>query len=87
MSQDITIVSGLPRSGTSLMMKMLDQGGMPVVTDRIRKADIDNPEGYYEFEKVKQIKQDVSWLKETRGCVFKMISMLLFDLPANESYR
>jgi len=87
MIKPITIVSGLPRSGTSLMMKMLDQGGMPVVTDHIRKADIDNPEGYYEFELVKKIKQDVSWLKDTRGNVFKMISMLLFDLPPTESYQ
>jgi hypothetical protein len=87
MSNEIIIVSGLPRSGTSLMMKMLEKGGMPIVTDRIRKADIDNPEGYYELEKVKKIKQDVSWLKDTRGQAFKMISMLLFDLPPNEKYK
>jgi hypothetical protein len=87
MSNEIIIVSGLPRSGTSLMMKMLEKGGMPIVTDHLRKVDIDNPEGYYELEKVKKIKQDASWLKDTRGQAFKMISMLLFDLPSNEKYK
>jgi len=87
MDQTITIVSGLPRSGTSLMMQMLDRGGMDVVTDNIRTADEDNPKGYYEFEKVKKIKEDSSWLKDTRGKVFKMVSMLLLDLPLDEKYK
>jgi hypothetical protein len=87
MDQIITIVSGLPRSGTSLMMQMLDRGGMEVVTDDIRTADEDNPKGYYEFEKVKKIKEDSSWLKNTRGKVFKMVSMLLYDLPSDEKYK
>src|SRR5262249_34304054 len=59
---DIIIVSGLPRSGTSLLMQMLDRGGLQVVTDNIRTADTDNPRGYYEYEQVKKIKQDASWL-------------------------
>lgn len=50
----ITIVSGLPRSGTSMMMRMLEAGGMEVVTDGIRKAKENNPQGYYEFERVKK---------------------------------
>src|SRR5437868_10538215 len=87
MSQDIIIVSGLPRSGTSLMMQMLDGGGIPVLTDAIRAADTDNPRGYYEFEKVKQIKQDASWLPQARGKACKMVSQLLYDLPASEKYR
>ncbi len=87
MDKTITIVSGLPRSGTSLMMQMLDRGGMEAVTDNIRTADEDNPKGYYEFEKVKKIKEDSSWLKDTRGKVFKMVSMLLLDLPSNENYK
>ena len=87
MNKIITIVSGLPRSGTSLMMQMLDRGGMEVVTDNIRTADEDNPKGYYEFEKVKKIKDDSSWLKDTRGKVFKMVSMLLYDLPSDEKYK
>jgi hypothetical protein len=84
---DIIIVSGLPRSGTSLLMQMLDRGGLEVVTDNIRAADTDNPRGYYEYEQVKKIKQDASWLPATRGKVFKMISQLLYDLPPSERYR
>jgi len=87
MNQIITIVSGLPRSGTSLMMKMLEAGGMDVVTDNIRKADVDNPKGYFEFEKVKKIKKDASWLDDTKGKVFKMVSLLLFDLPLEQQYK
>jgi len=87
MDSEIIIVSGLPRSGTSLMMQMLVRGGFEAVTDHIRAADTDNPRGYYEFEKVKKIKEDASWLPETRGKVFKMVSQLLFDLPPSENYR
>src|SRR5437016_13029186 len=87
MNSAIIIVSGLPRSGTSLMMQMLDNGGVEVVTDNIRTADTDNPRGYYEFEQVKKIKQDASWLPQTRGKAFKMVSQLLYDLPATERYR
>jgi Sulfotransferase domain len=86
MDQEIIIVSGLPRSGTSLMMQMLDNGGVPVVTDHIRTADQDNPRGYYEYKQVKRIKEDVSWLPESRGKAFKMVSQLLYELPASERY-
>jgi hypothetical protein len=84
---EITIVSGLPRSGTSLMLQMLQCGGMTVVTDGIRSADVDNPRGYFELEKVKQIREDASWLPRVRGQVFKMVSLLLYDLPLGEQYR
>lgn len=77
----ITIVSGLPRSGTSMMMAMLEAGGVPVLSDGVRTADEDNPKGYYEFERVKKIKDDKSWLPDARGKVVKMISQLLLDLP------
>ena len=87
MENEIIIVSGLPRSGTSLMMQMLDNGGIEVVTDNVRTADTDNPRGYYEFEQVKKIKEDVSWLPGTRGKAFKMVSQLLYELPASEKYR
>ena len=87
MDSEIIIVSGLPRSGTSLMMQMLDYGGVEVVTDNIRTSDTDNPRGYYEFEIVKKIKRDISWLPATRGKAFKMISQLLYDLPPGERYR
>ncbi|MCY2990086.1 MAG: sulfotransferase [Planctomycetota bacterium] len=86
LESEITIVSGLPRSGTSLMMQMLHCGGMTVVTDGIRADDVDNPRGYLEWERAKQIKTDVSWLADTRGKVFKMVSQLLYDLPRNERY-
>ena len=83
----ITIVSGLPRSGTSMMMRMLEAGGMEIVVDNIRKADEDNLHGYFEYEKVKKIKEDSSWLDNTQGKVFKMVSMLLYDLPSDRSYQ
>lgn len=87
MTQEIIIVSGLPRSGTSLLMQMLESGGVEVVTDGVRSADADNPKGYYEFEKVKTIRRDASWLPATRGKAFKMVSQLLYDLPPSETYR
>ncbi len=87
MTDIITIVSGLPRSGTSLMMQMLEAGGLEVVTDNERKADEDNPKGYYEFEKVKKIKEDSSWLDCVQGKTVKMVSDLLYYLPANRRYK
>ena len=87
MQDAVTIVSGLPRSGTSMMMQMLDNGGIEVITDGVRAADTDNPRGYYELEKVKRLKYDASWLPEARGKAFKMVSQLLYDLPASETYR
>jgi hypothetical protein len=86
MDSEIIVVSGLPRSGTSLMMQMLDNGGLEVVTDNIRTADTDNPRGYYEYEQVKKIKEDKTWLPGTRGKAFKMVSQLLYELPVTEKY-
>lgn len=86
-NDEITIVSGLPRSGTSLMMQMIDQGGIPALTDEIRTADRDNPKGYYEFEPVKRTKEDPSWLKTAQGKAVKMVSSLLYDLPPTYQYR
>ena len=83
----ITIVSGLPRSGTSMMMQMLVAGGLEALTDGVRRADRDNPRGYFEFERVKQTKKDASWLEEAEGKVVKMVSMLLLDLPPGRDYR
>jgi hypothetical protein len=87
MNAEIVIVSGLPRSGTSLAMQMLAAGGITVLTDGERAADEDNPRGYLELEQVKKIKQDSSWLAGARGKAIKMISQLVFDLPASERYR
>lgn len=86
-SSFVTIVSGLPRSGTSMMMRMLEAGGLPVLVDNLRAADDDNPRGYYEFEPVKKTKEDPSWLREAPGKVVKMVYRLLYDLPADYSYR
>ena len=83
----IFIVSGLPRCGTSMMMQMLEAGGLQIVTDHIRKADEDNPRGYYELEKVKKLKEDSSWLEDCVGKVFKMVSALLYHLPADNKYK
>ena len=81
------IVSGLPRSGTSMMMQMLAAGGLPVISDGLRVADEDNPRGYYEFEAVKHTKQDPSWLEGSEGKVVKIVHALLTDLPTDRSYR
>ena len=88
MSRDyLTIVSGLPRSGTSMMMQTLEAGGIPAMSDNIREADSDNPKGYYEFEPVKKTKEDPSWLEDADGKVVKMVYRLLYDLPGDRKYR
>lgn len=83
----VVVVSGLPRSGTSLMMQMLERGGIPPLTDQLRAADDDNPRGYYELEVVKQTGEDASWLPSARGKAVKIVSALLYELPATETYR
>jgi hypothetical protein len=83
----ITIVSGLPRTGTSLMMQMIHAGGIPALTDKVRASDEDNPKGYFELEAVKRTKKDDSWLAEAAGRVVKMVHLLLYDLPVNHQYR
>jgi hypothetical protein len=87
MDADVVLVSGLPRSGTSMMMKMLEAGGLAVLTDHIRTADEDNPKGYYEFERVKQLEHDQAWLEDARGKVVKLIAALLKHLPADYRYK
>lgn len=83
----IIIVSGLPRSGTSLMMQLLEAAGLPVLIDGIRKPDESNPKGYYEYEKVKRIAYDVSWLNEAKGKVVKVVAPLLQHLPPHFCYK
>jgi hypothetical protein len=85
--ETIAVVSGLPRSGTSMMMRMLEAGGLEVLTDNIRTADKDNPRGYYEFERVKQLDHDTGWLEDAKGRVVKIISQLLQELPAGWTYK
>ncbi len=84
----IVVVSGLPRSGTSMAMKMLDAGGMPLVTDGVRSADISNPNGYYEFEPVKDLERgEAAWLADARGKAVKIVSPLLTYLPESFDYQ
>jgi len=86
--KSITIVSGLPRSGTSMMMSALKAGGMLLLTDEVREADPNNPKGYYEFERVKKLpKGDVAWLEIARGKAVKVISALLEYLPPDYHYQ
>jgi hypothetical protein len=86
--KNVIVVSGLPRSGTSMMMKMLAEGGLPLLTDEIRNADEDNPNGYFEFEPVKQLTDgQFSWLADANGKVVKIISALLEYLPGDRHYK
>src|SRR5262245_59176353 len=87
MANEIIIDSGLPHSGTSLMMQILDNRGIDVFPDRIPRAATDNHKRYCECERVQAIQRDTSWLPDTRGKAFKMVSQLLYDLPPSEKYR
>ncbi|RPJ58015.1 MAG: sulfotransferase family protein [Acidobacteria bacterium] len=85
----VIVVSGLPRSGTSMLMKMLEAGGVEVFTDGVRQADEDNPKGYFELEKVKNLQKqtDRSWLRAAKGKAVKVISQLLPELPPENTYK
>lgn len=87
MSEPILIVTGLPRSGTSLMMQLLEAAGVPLLVDNVRKADEHNPHGYYEYEPVKRLEEDASWIEQARGKALKVVSPLLRHLPDSEQYR
>jgi hypothetical protein len=83
----VIVVSGLPRSGTSMMMQMLEAGGLEVLTDRVRESDEDNPRGYFEMEAVKGLSKDQSCLDGAEGKSVKVISELLKHLPSKYRYR
>lgn len=83
----ITVASGLPRSGTSLMMQMLHAGGLPVLTDGLRTADANNPHGYFEYDPVKRLRSDNTWLHQARGHALKIIHLLLRDLRLDGSLQ
>jgi hypothetical protein len=87
--QPIIVITGLPRSGTSMAMKMLQAGGLPLLTDGARPPDESNPEGYFEFEPVKQLDKngDLAWLRGARGKGVKIISWLVTWLPETYDYR
>ncbi|MEP7170113.1 MAG: hypothetical protein ABI855_12140, partial [Bacteroidota bacterium] len=83
----IYVVSGLPRSGTSMMMQLLHAGGMNILTDEKRKADKHNKHGYFEFEPVKSIARDASWLEQAKGKAVKIIAQNLMHLPSRYQYK
>ncbi len=85
--EETVVVSGLPRSGTSMVMRMLEAGGMAVLTDHVRTADESNPRGYFEFERVKRLREDKEWLPLARGRAVKIISFLLPELPPETRCR
>ena len=84
---ELIVVSGLPRSGTSLMMSMLDAAGVPLQTDGERKPDVDNPEGYYEWEAIRTVGAHPEILREAAGKAVKVVSLLLPALPARHRYK
>jgi hypothetical protein len=83
----VTVVSGLPRSGTSMMMQMLEAGGVPLLYDAARAPDEDNPRGYFEYEPVKRLARDASWLPLAEGKAVKVVYSLLRYLPPGRDYR
>jgi len=87
--EPVVVVSGLPRSGTSMTMRMLEAGGVPMVADGVRSADEDNPRGYFEDERVKDLArmEDKGWVRAARGHAIKVISQLLKELPPGNNYR
>jgi hypothetical protein len=87
--EPVIVVSGLPRSGTSMLMSMLQAGGVPVLSDSLRVADADNPHGYFELDRVKRLAEepDRSWVRQARGKALKVISHLLKELPPDNFYR
>ncbi|MBF0488871.1 MAG: sulfotransferase domain-containing protein [Nitrospirae bacterium] len=87
MDKTLIVVSGLPRTGTSMVMRMLMEGGVEIVTDGLRSSDECNPHGYFELEKVKTIPDDASWLKCHCGKAVKIVSELLEQLPADINYK
>ena len=87
LAESLIVVSGLPRSGTSLVMQMLAAADIGMVTDKSRGADEDNPRGYFEFERVKTLQTDSKWLWEARGKAVKIVAPLLVALPPGLACR
>lgn len=83
----VCVVSGLPRSGTSLAMALLQAGGMLVFSDGIRQADLDNPNGYFEYSGTRSLQSDNAWIHHSVGKAVKVISPLLSFLPSDLHYR
>jgi tetratricopeptide (TPR) repeat protein len=82
LEESLVIVSGLPRSGTSMVMQMLAAGGLAVLSDGLRTPDEDNPRGYLEYEPVKDLFKSSEWLKDARGKAIKIVAPLLGAVPS-----
>jgi len=87
LNREVVIVSGLPRSGTSMLMQMLATGGLPLLADGERQPDEDNPRGYFEYGPVKQMRRDAAWLADAKGKAVKIVAPLLHALPPNVACR
>lgn len=85
--EEVLIVSGLPRSGTSLMMQFLDAAGIPILHDALREPDSNNPQGYYEYTPVRRLREDTSWMPQAVGKAVKIVAPLLPFLPNGYTYR
>jgi predicted AlkP superfamily phosphohydrolase/phosphomutase len=87
LQESLIVVTGLPRSGTSMLMQMLAAGGVEILSDGLREADEDNPRGYLEYEPVKRLLKDSKWLTEARGKAIKIVAPLLAALPEGLACR
>jgi hypothetical protein len=85
-SRRITVVTGLPRSGTSMIMQMLHAGGVPILADGYRQPDLDNPRGYFEFKPATSLASDSTWMPRAQGKALKLVPMLLRHLPPDYCY-
>ena len=83
----LTVVAGLPGSGRAHLMSVLESGGLPILTDSDRLPDEDHPWGFSDFEPVKSLKTDSTWVAESLGQTVKMVHILLYDLPEHVNYR
>ncbi|MGA0901105.1 MAG: alkaline phosphatase family protein [Luteolibacter sp.] len=84
---DFILVSGLPRSGTSLMMQILEAAGIPIMTDGKRQADEDNPVSYCEWEELKTLPKNPHLLDKAKGRAIKVVTALLPALPRKHRYK
>ena len=85
--ESLVVVTGLPRSGTSMLMQMLAAGGVPLLSDAVRKPDEDNPRGYFEYEPVKKLLENTDWIEGAKGKAIKIVTPLLSAIPRNIPLR
>lgn len=83
----ITLITGIPRSGTSLMMQLFKAANVDIATDAIRTEDDNNPKGYYELEAVKGIVKNNAFLKDLDGKTIKIVAPLVTFIDLSLEYR